>query len=377
VKRPRKFADICAHLGDDYDFFRGAVVPPIYQNTTFTRKNSDHGYSYTRVKNPTTEVLEKKLAALECAEAARAYSSGMAAITSLLFSILKKGDHVVTLGSVYQPVVHFLQNEMPKFGVETDFINDGTPEEFEAAARPETRLFYLESPSSNVFKIQDLKKIAEIASRRGILTAIDNTWATPYFQNPLKLGIDYVIHSATKYLGGHSDICAGAVAGSAEKINALFESGMYSAVPDPFASWLLIRSLRTLELRMIRHGENARRVAEFLSGHGRVKKVLWPGLKTHEGHETAVSQMSGFSGLMGLVLDTDYRNTSKFIKNLDIFEEGPSWGGFESLINSPGVTDNEEYLNFTTIPQGLLRISVGLEDVDSILEDLDQSLKKL
>jgi len=377
MKDPAEFSDICTHLGDEYERFHGAIAPPIFQNTVFTRKTANHGYSYTRDKNPTTEILEQKLAALERAEAARVYSSGMAAITSLLFSLLKTGDRVLTLGSVYYPVTAFLRNEMARYGVETDFLIDGTPEEFEASIRPGTKLFYLESPTSHVFKVLDLRKISALAKRNGITTVMDNTWATPLFQNPLRFGIDYCVHSATKYLGGHGDVCAGAVVASAEKINQLAASDRFCAAPDPFASWLLIRSLRTLELRMRRHGENARRVAEFLSGDGRVRQVLWPGLISHAGHEVALSQMSGFSGLMSFTLDADVRRSYEFVKRLDVFEEGPSWGGYESLVNAPGMNADEDYLKFASIPKGLIRISVGLEHADSIINDLRQSLDKL
>jgi len=271
----------------------------------------------------------------------------------------------------------FLRDKMARFGVATDFVKEGTIEEIEAAVRPETAMIYLESPSSIIYKVQDLRAISAFASKRGITTVIDNTWATPLYQNPVTLGINYVIHSLTKYIGGHGDVCAGAVAGSAGNIKKIRENDFSGAALDPFAAWLLIRSLRTLELRMIKHSENARKVAEYLINNKKVKRVFWPGLPNDPGHKLAISQMSGFSGLMSFVLDTDIKKAYEFVKNLQLFEEGPSWGGFESLINALGMTEDEEYLKFTTIPKGLIRISIGLENAETILNDLDQSLSKL
>jgi cystathionine beta-lyase/cystathionine gamma-synthase len=371
--------DICAHLGDDYDRYLGAIVPPIFQNSLFTRKRESFGYSYSRINNPTIEILEKKLAALEHAQAARVFSSGMAAITATLTSLLKAGDHAVVLRCAYYPVCRFFLDELEKFGIQVDFVEHGTPEEFEAAIRPNTTLFYLESPSSNIFRIQDLRAIAAVAKRHEIVTVIDNTWATPLYQNPLDLGIDYVVHSATKYLGGHSDIIMGAVMGSQAHMDQIRngERAFWGSIPDPFSAWLLTRSLRTLEIRMRRHSENANAVAHFLEKDSRVKKVYYPGLTSHEGHETALSQMRGFSGLMSFILDADEERSMRFVKNLKGFEEGPSWGGFESVMNTPGLNSDPKVREFECIPQGLIRISVGLESQDLLLSALEKALKEL
>ncbi len=371
--------DICAHLGDDYDRYLGAIVPPLFQNSLFTRKRESFGYSYSRINNPTLEILEKKLAALEHAEAARVFSSGMGAITATVSSLLKAGDHAVVLCCAYFPVTQFFQNQMKKFGVEVDFVKHGTIEEFEAAIRPNTTLFYLESPSSNIFRILDLRAISALAKQHGIATIIDNTWATPLYQNPLDLGIDYVVHSATKYLGGHSDLLMGTVMGSQEHLDQIRngERANWGSVPDPFSAWLLIRSLRTLELRMRRHSENAMAVARLLEGNRKVKKVYYPGLESHEGHDIAVKQMSGFSGLMSFVLDADDDQAMHFVKSLEVFEEGPSWGGFESVMNTPGVNVAPEMREFEGVPQGLIRISVGLESQDLLLSALEKALKEL
>lgn len=375
----QKTADICAHLGDNYDRFEGAIVPPLFQNTLFTRKRKQFGYQYTRINNPTVEILEGKLAALEGAGAARVFSSGMGAITALLHSLLKQGDHVVLLRSAYFPVSTYLREEMKKFGVETDLAETFSEEEMERLTRPNTVLYYLESPSSNIFRILDLRRIASFAGKRGIKTAIDNTWATPVYQNPLAFGIDYVIHSATKYIGGHSDVVAGAVMGDQKNMDQLRhrERANLGSCLDPFAAWLLLRSLRTLEVRMERHSRNAAKVAAFLEGHEKVKKVYYPGLPSHENYELGRRQMRGYSGLMSFVLDTDRENAWKFVKGLRLFEEGPSWGGYESVMNTPGLFGEEKLWKEEGIKEGLIRISVGLEDGDSLVEDLEQSLKAL
>jgi len=247
MKKPCRPADICAHLGDDYDRYLGAIVPPLFQNTLFTRKHEEHGYSYSRINNPTIEILEKKLAALEHAPAARVFASGMAAITATLSSLLHSGGHVLALRSAYHPVIGFLDTEMKKYGVEVTYLERFTPEEIERSLRPNTRVFYLESPSSNIFRVLPLREIAAQAHACGAVTVIDNTWATPLYQKPLELGIDYSIHSATKYLGGHSDVLGGVVLGSEERMDALRggQRASWGACMDPFAAWLLIRSHRT------------------------------------------------------------------------------------------------------------------------------------
>ena len=376
MQRP---ADIAAHMGDDYDRYLGAIVPPIFQNTLFTRKREQHGYSYTRINNPTIEILEKKLAALENAPAARVFASGIAAITATLSSLLQAGDHVLCLKSAYYPVISFLDTEMKKYGVEVTYLESFSSEEIEQNVRPNTKVFYLESPSSNIFKVLPLREIAKRAHECKAVAVIDNTWSTPLYQKPLELGFDYSIHSATKYLGGHSDVLGGVVLGSEEKLNALRngQRSFWGACMDPFAAWLLIRSLRTLEVRMARHGESALKVAKFLESHPRVKKVFYPGLESDEGHEIAKSQMTGYSGLLSFVPDGDNEAILHMMKSTQVFEEGPSWGGFESIFNTPGLSDNMEMLEFQGIPTGLVRISIGLEDADTIIKDLDRALSAM
>lgn len=379
MKDPHQAADICAHLGDDYDRYLGAIVPPMFQNTLFTRKHENHGYSYTRINNPTIEILERKLAALEHAPEARVFASGIAAITATLSALLKTGDHVLALCSSYYPVIGFLNTEMKKFGVEVTYLEHFSPQEIEEALRPNTKVFYLESPSSNIFRVLPLKDIASIAHGCGAVTVIDNTWSTPLYQKPLDLGIDYSIHSATKYLGGHSDVLGGVVLGSKERMDALRNGprASYGACMDPFAAWLLIRSLRTLEVRMARHSESAQKVARFLKDHSRVRRVYYPGLASDEGHKIAERQMTGYSGLLSFVPDGDNEAIYDMVKSLEVFEEGPSWGGFESVFNTPGLSKDLRQLEFQGIPKGLVRISIGLEDADTIIGDLDRALHRM
>lgn len=368
--------DICLHLGDDYDRHLGAIVPPIFQNTLFTRKTADHGYTYTRIANPTIEIAERKIAALEEAEEARCFASGMAAIAAALMSVMEKDCHIVCPLNVYPPVKGFLGDYMRRFGVETTFVAGTDVGEIEAALRPNTRAIYLETPLSNVFTLQDLRAIAALARARGVTTIADNTWATPLYQNPIACGIDIVVHSATKYMGGHSDILAGVMVGSRERMERVThgERGLFGAAMDPHQAWLLIRGLRTLPLRMRQHQESAGRIAAWLEAHPLVEQVCWPGLPSHPQHALARSQMSGYSGLLSFVPRGTREQIAGFVKRLALFEEGPSWGGFESLVNTPGLWIDEETSRRTGMPQRLVRISVGLEDTDALLDDLDRAL---
>lgn len=368
--------DICLHLGDDYDRHLGAIVPPIFQNTLFTRKTTNHCYTYTRVANPTTEIAERKIAALEGAEAARCFSSGMAAISAALMSVMEKDCHIVCPLNVYPPVKGFLDVYMKRFGVETTFVSGTDVGEIEAALRPNTRAIYLETPLSNVFTLQDLRAIAALAKAHGVTTIADNTWATPLYQNPIAFGIDIVVHSATKYMGGHSDILAGVMVGSQARMERVTheERGLFGAAMDPHQAWLLIRGLRTLPLRMKQHQESAMRIAVHLETHPLVEQVRYPGLPSHPQHALARSQMSGCTGLLSFVPRGTREQIVGFVKGLALFEEGPSWGGFESLVNTPGLGIDEETSRRTGMPQRLVRLSIGLEDADALTADIDQAL---
>lgn len=371
--------DICAHLGDEYERYLGAIVPPIFQNSLFTRKTKSHGYTYTRVSNPTLEVAERKLAALEEGESALTFSSGMAAITAGIMHFVRTGDHILSLKSVYTPARVFMEMYLRKFGVESTFVSGERVEQFEQAIQPNTKLIYLESPVSNVFTMQDLQTIADLARSRGIATMVDNTWATPLYQNPLRFGIDVVVHSASKYLGGHSDLIGGVLIASKDITESLMhqERSLYGAVMDPHQAWLLTRGLRTLPVRMARHSENAKRVAAFLSSHPMVERVFYPGIPEHPQYALGQKLMSGYSGLLSFIPKGAVQPITQMPKSMEVFEVGPSWGGFESLMNFPGAGIDSATSERTGIPQGLIRISVGLENVETIMEDLDRGLHSI
>lgn len=379
----------------DYRDAAGAVIPPIYQNSLFTFDSweaIDSAFDdkvnraiYTRGNNPTVALVEKKLALLAGGEKARLFSSGMAAISAAISHFVSAGDHVVAVKNAYGPTVSLLNDYFgPKLGVETSFVGGADIEEFAGAIRPNTRLIFLESPSSVVFGLQDLAAVADLARSRGIATAIDNTWATPYFQRPLALGIDLEIHSCSKYLGGHSDLVAGTLIGSAVLIDRirLREYELLGAKMAPIEAWLLLRSLRTLPLRMERHQQSALKVAQFLRGHPAIRRVLYPGLEDFPQYALARRQMSGFSGLMGFELATDELDLIKcFFNSLQLFRIGVSWGGHESLVYAPAIgylrEQTPERLADMGISLGNMRISVGLENADDLIADLEQALRQV
>jgi len=376
--------DICTHLGDDYEKFMGAIVPPIFQNSLFVQgtdggEYGENPYIYTRVSNPTTDVAERKIAALEGGEAAKCFASGMAAITAAVMSVIEKDCHIITIANVYGPTRTFFSTYLKKFGISVTFVKGETVEEFEAALQPNTRLIYLESPSSFVFRMQDLAGVAALAKARGITTVIDNTWATPMYQNPLEFGIDLVVHTASKYLGGHSDIVAGVVVGNAERMEKIAkeERELFGGIMDPHQSWLLTRGLRTLPVRLKAHGESALKIAKFLENHDKVKRVYYPGLESHGQYDLGQRQITGYTGLLSFVVDEDDEAILAFVKGLEMFQWGPSWGGFESLVVAPFLGKTDEELEEWCLPRGLVRIHVGLEHVDTLMADLDAGLKKL
>ena len=380
--RPLSPETVCAHWAEQPSRFEGAVVPPLFQNSLFTfptceawEGDPDGGgrtWFYTRVSNPTTAIVEAKIAALEKAESARCFSSGMGAISAAIMSCVSAGGHVVVPETCYGPTRQFLSDYLPAFGVETTFVDGRRPESIASAMRPNTSLVYLESPSSVQFYQQDLAAAAEIARKAGARTVCDNSWASPYFQNPIELGVDVVLHSATKYLGGHSDIVAGVVAGSREYISRLVdrEGCLLGAVLDPFASWLLLRGLRTLPIRMERHMETACSLSERMAGHREIERVIYPGHASYEQSELSAKQLRGFSGLMTVVLRQSSRaRTYAFVNRLKLFGIGCSWGGFESLAIPVSVTGSDG------APCMGVRMHLGLEGVEDLWADISEALE--
>jgi len=374
---------------------QGAVVAPIYQNSLFTFEDwnaidaafSDRTNSniYTRQRNPSVAQVEEKLAMLAGAGRAKLFGSGIGAVTAAIVHFLKPGDHVIAVKNCYGPTNNLLNTFLrEKMAIEITFVSGEQVSDFDEAITDKTRLIYLESPSSAIFTLQDIQGVCELAKSRGIKTVIDNSWATPMFQQPLKLGVDLEVHSCSKYLGGHSDIVAGLILGSEEEILQL-TAGSYEyfgAKMAPFEAFLLQRSLRTLPMRMQMHQKNAIQVAEFLSAHAKIELVRYPGLSDFPQAELARKQMNGFSGLLGFRLATnDLVSIKRFFNSLQYFQIGVSWGGHESLIYAPAISYlkelPQERFEALGISVGDMRISVGLESAKDLINDLSQALEKV
>ncbi|MCZ6682830.1 MAG: PLP-dependent aspartate aminotransferase family protein [Planctomycetota bacterium] len=384
MKNPESsaFETLCIHFGEQPERHLGAVVPPLYQNSTFaypdcqsfaTRTDSTPTrFDYTRASNPTTELLEEKIAAIERADACRAFASGMSAISAAALSCLRSGDHLITIETVYGPARRLFAEYFPRLGIETTFVRGTRIEDFRDALRPNTRLIHVESPSSLLFEIQDLRGVANLAQAHGISTICDNSCATPYFQNPAELGIDLVVHTATKYIGGHSDLIAGLVIGSSDRIERLskMEGELLGGTVDPFASWLMLRGLRTLAVRLDRHQANALAIARFLEGDRRVRRVHYPGLSSHPQFEAAGKQMRGHSGMLSFELSVSGPDrATKVVDALQYFYIAVSWGGYESLAIPVEIEDPESGAS-----TWIIRLSVGIENVDDLISDLDRAL---
>ena len=369
------------HVGENPKQHMGAVVPPIFQNSLFVLFDEDEagggGYTYSRAGNPTVELCERKLAELEEGEDAVCMGSGMAAISAAILHCVDAGDHIVCIRSCYGGTYDLLNRYIKKFGVEVTFV-DGSVSDYEQAIRPNTKLFYLESPSTAIFRLQDLRALSALAKERNIRTVIDNTWATPLLQNPIALGVDIVVHSASKYLGGHSDIVAGMIVGPKADMDAIRadERMLLGNCLDPHAAWLMLRGMRTMGLRIDQNGRSAQAVAEFLEGRSEVDQVFFPGLKSHPDYELGKSQMSGYSSLMSFTLPGGNEKRKKFIKALKVFQNGCSWGGFESLVidfgtQAPGELEQHGWHS------DAVRIYVGLEDTQLLIDDLQQAFDAL
>ena len=363
--------DIIAHFGDDYENHNDAVILPVYLTSLHVTPKSEldgppRKYAYGRASNPTTELLEKKIAALEHADRAIAFSSGMAAITSCLLANLAAGDHAIMVDTAYGQATRFMTDHLSKFGVETTLVPGDDIAQFRDARKPNTKVIYLESPSSFYFNIQDIRAVAAFAKERGIVTMIDNTWATPLYQKPLDLGIDISIHSVSKYIGGHSDIIGGIASSNNAMIDKIFYIRLhYGGILGAMEAWLAIRGLRTMPQRIRDQGRSALILARRLEAHPKVKRVLHPGLESHPQHVLAKSQMSGFTSPFAVELACGIDEAKGFIKRLKYFSYGPSWGGFESLTS------------WVYGPGAIVRLHVGLEDVESLYADLESSLGQI
>src|SRR5512141_201603 len=325
---------------------------------------------YTRGQNPTVEVLEKKLAALERGESCKAFGSGMAAVSAVILGLLDAGDHILFVNHTYGPTMQ-LAKQLERFGIEHTLLLDIEPDDVKAALQPNTKLVWLESPGTMMFRTLDLAAIADIARSHGALTCIDNSWASPLFQKPITHGVDIVLHSATKYIGGHSDVVAGAVITTAERMRHIFYRSylLLGGILHPFDSWLLLRGLRTMPVRMQQHHTDAIRVAEFLRTRPEVAAVH------HPAFDAPSPTLTGFSGLFSFELkDAGFDEVRRFIDALKRFRIGVSWGGVESLVISPNRGNNLHYLDSQRIPHGLIRMSIGLEGADALIDDISAAL---
>ena len=361
----------------------GDVVVPIHLSATFARRTAGvptAGLEYSRTGNPTRTALEERLASLEGAEHALAFSSGMAAETTLLLSVLKKGDHIVAENDLYGGTVRLFETTLRKFGVSIVYVDSRNPKNVSGAIRDRTRVVWLESPTNPLMRIADIRKISSIARRAGAITVVDNTFSSPYIQNPVALGATAAVHSTTKYIGGHSDVVGGAIMLSDRHIyeSVKFNQNALGAVPSPFDCFLVLRGSKTLHLRMERHSENASRVAEFLEGHSKVSAVNYPGLKSHPQRALARSQMRSFGGMLSAEFKGGAPAARRFLGRLRLFALAESLGGVESLVEQPATMTHasisRERRASLGIGEGLVRLSVGIEDADDLVADLKSAL---
>jgi cystathionine gamma-synthase len=369
------FATKAIHLGHELEKSTGAVSPPIYLTTTFEREadgSYPRGYIYSRLSNPNRDALEKCLAGLENGESAAAFSSGLAAIMTLL-QALKPGDHVLSSTDLYHGTVHMLKDIFVPWGLQVTFVDMTDIAAVEAGIKENTKLVFLETPSNPTLKITDIAAVSAIAHRAGAVCACDNTWATPVLQRPLELGADLVIHSTSKYFGGHSDVLGGALVSKHDdeffqKIRMIQRIG--GAVPAPFDCWLVLRGTQTIHCRVMNQSESACKIARFLEQHPQVEKVYYPGLSSHQGHEIAARQMSGFGSMLSFQVHGGKEKALELTGKLRIISRATSLGGVESLIEHRASIEGPE----SSTPDNLLRFSVGLENVDDLIADLEQAL---
>jgi cystathionine gamma-lyase/cystathionine beta-lyase len=377
-----KFATKAIHAGQEPDPSTGAVMTPIYQTSTYWQKSpGDHqGYEYSRGTNPTRKALENCLAALENAKFGLAFSSGMGA-TDAVMKLLQPGDEVITGDDLYGGSYRIFTKVFANYGIKFHFLDLSNPEIIREYANEKTKLIWIETPTNPTMQIVDIAAVTKIGKEKGLLTVVDNTFASPYLQNPIDLGADIVMHSVTKYIGGHSDVVMGALMMNDEDLykRLFFIYNACGATPGPMDSFLVLRGIKTLHLRMKAHCENGRKVAEFLKTHPRVDKIYWPGFTDHPNHEVAKKQMLDFGGMISITLkNADLQETFKVASSFKVFTLAESLGGVESLINHPVTMTHasipKEAREKVGVVDNLLRLSVGVEDVDDLLDDLKQAL---
>jgi cystathionine gamma-lyase len=377
-----KFATKAIHAGQEPDPTTGAVMTPIYQTSTYWQKSpgENKGYEYSRGTNPTRRALEDCLAALENAKYGLAFSSGMGA-TDAVMKLLMPGDEVITGNDLYGGSYRIFTKVYANYGIKFHFIDLANPENIHKYTNDKTKLIWIETPTNPMMQIVDIEAVSKIAKSKNITLAVDNTFASPYLQNPIDLGADIVMHSVTKYIGGHSDVVMGALLTSDEDLykRLWFIYNACGATPGPQDSFLVLRGIKTLHLRMKAHCENGEKVAQFLKNHPKIEKIYWPGFEDHPNHAVAKKQMRGFGGMISIVLkNADLAETFRISGSFKVFTLAESLGGVESLINHPasmthGSVPKEEREKVGVV-DNLLRLSIGVEDIDDLIEDLKSAL---
>lgn len=375
-----RFSTRAIHAGQDADPATGATIVPIYQTSTYTQEavGRHKGYDYSRTVNPTRAALEAQLAALEDAAWCSAFASGMAAASAVM-NLLSSGDHVVVCDDLYGGTYRLFSLVLSRYGLAFTYVDMTNPDHARAAIRPNTKLLWIETPTNPLLKLIDIAAIAALKSP-GQVVVVDNTFATPYLQSPLALGADVVVHSTTKYIGGHSDVIGGAMMTNDEKLaeRIRFHQNAVGGVPGPMDAYLVMRGAKTLAIRMREHEKNAQIVAEFLSGRPEVDRVFYPGLRTHPQHELAKRQMRGFGGMVSFTLRGSVEQTHEFVRRMKLFSLAESLGGVESLVAIPAEMTHgsipKEERERRGVTDGLVRLSVGIEDAEDLVADLAQAL---
>ena len=379
-----RFETDAIHAGHRPDKAYGAISVPIYQTSNFAFEDvgKTKGFDYSRSGNPTRQVLEDTIAKLEGGKAGFACASGLAA-EAVVIHLLKAGDHVLAVEDIYGGTYRLLQDVMTRFGLEFTFIKMNSPEAIEKAIRPNTRMIWLETPSNPLLHIVDLEMAAAVAKKHNLISVMDNTFASPYFLRPMEFGIDIVLHSTTKYLNGHSDVIGGAIVTGSDELTrrVAFLHNALGAIAGPFDSWLVLRGIETLPVRMRQHQANATAVANFLKGHPAVSRVYYPGLADHPGHAIAAKQMKGYGGMVSFEMKGGLEAVNRFLRAVKVFTMAESLGGMTSLAGHPVTQSHasmsKEQREKVGITEGLVRLSIGLENIDDLLEDLKQALSQL
>jgi len=378
------FSSKAIHIGQEPDPVTGSVAPPIHPTSTYAQEElgKNKGYEYARVSNPTRTRLERNLAALEGGSTAHVFASGMAATTAVCTAMMKAGDHLICGNNVYGGVPRLFNQVLAHFGVEFTYVDTTEPENFERALKKNTKFIWIETPTNPLMQLTDIAAVAKVAHRGGVELVVDNTFLSPYFQQPIELGADMVMHSTTKFLNGHSDGLGGVIVATkphqAERL--AFIQKTTGGIMSPFECWLVLRGVKTLSVRMLKHDENGRAVAEFLKSSKKVKAIHYPGLKEHPQHELAKKQASGFGSMITIDLGSQ-ENANNLLKSMHVFTLGESLGGVESLISHPATMTHAavgaEGRAKIGLTDGMVRLSVGIEDLDDLLADLEQALKKV